>query len=164
MKHVTIALIALTTSPYLMGDHVNAHRSLVDEHTTAATNKCQSKKACIKEVQAVIDITPSVSADSNGKRSVIGNVINTIGNKVDIDEHDTCAVFEMPQADGSTQTCIVCSSGKFFENVCSKEGSATGTPGSLMYDTYIGAYYHPKASSGLMGADRRTIYCISECK
>lgn len=160
-----LALIALTTCPYITGENINAHRSLVDEHTSAATNKCQ--KACIKEIQAIIDITPSVPADSNGKKQVIGHVIDTTGNKANIDEGDTCAVFEMPQNDGTTKTCIVCTSGKYFKNVCGKEGSATGTPGFLMYDNYIGTYYHPKeplAIPGLMGGGRRTAYCVSDCK
>lgn len=163
MKRLTLILITVTSCMPAIGDNINAHRSLVDEHTAAATNKCQ--KACIKEVQAIIDVTPTLPESSNGKKFVTGHVINVTGNKVGIDEGDTCAVFEMPLADGKTTTCIICSSGKCFEDVCSKEGAATGTPGFLMYGTtYIGSYYHPKAASGMPGADRRTDYCLKECK
>lgn len=156
-----ITLITLTSCITIIAENVNAHRSLVDEHTSTA-NKCQ--KACIIEIQAVIDITPLVLAESNGKKYVTGHVISTVGNKVGIDEGDTCAVFELPQADGSSKTCVICTSGKCFENISGQEGSATGTPGFLMYNNYIGTYFHPKAASGLLGADRRTVYCLGECK
>ena len=157
---ITLTVLASITA-ITIGENINAHRSLVNDHTQAA-KKCP--KACIVEVQAMIDITPSVPANSNGKKQVTGYVISTVGNQAGIEDGDTCAVFEMPQNDGTTKTCIVCSSGLFFDNVCGQEGSATGTPGFLMYKNYIGSYYHPKATSGLLGADRRTTYCISDCK
>ncbi len=81
--------------------------------------------------------------------------VDTQGNKVGLTHGDKCFV----SVGKHEKECIVCESGKVFEDVHSRLGSATGTPGHLNSEDYIGTVVHENSGHpGAMGSQKRTDY------
>lgn len=86
-----------------------------------------------------------------------GVELDTRGNKAGISETDLCAYIP-------SRNEIVCSSGKIFRNVGTRESSLTGTPGNLMYENYLGFIKSTDPVEGMAGSGKRTDFCAGACK
>jgi hypothetical protein len=103
-------------------------------------------------------------------------ILTTQGNSVGIDDNDTAALIDLTALPTATKKAveeqfkptshylIITSTGKVFSDVGYNTGSATGTPGYLSWQQYIGTLEHESPKDAKPGEARRTDFCIGECK
>jgi hypothetical protein len=79
---------------------------------------------------------------------------------IDINKLPTGIALKLKEAyKPSGNYLIATQAGHVEANVRSEEGSATGTPGRLMWPkTYIGTMYHPAPNLQMPGSARRTVF------
>jgi hypothetical protein len=65
---------------------------------------------------------------------------------------------------GGASDLIVCKSGKVFKNVSQNKSAATGTPGRLMYENYIGTMAPRGPKQGPPGSFKRIDFCDGPCE